>query len=137
MKSPNNNSDIFISSQLIHYMRRANFSLMGARVSFGENGDPVAYYDLMNWHRNPDGSLNLVKVGYYDASLPDERSLVLNHSLIQWPHGKQVCFTVQTGLRPQLSLRLLLVLLMSTSTKLNNTFLNYAQHNLTKLRFIL
>uniref|UniRef100_A0A3P8VW49 Olfactory receptor C family, x1 n=1 Tax=Cynoglossus semilaevis TaxID=244447 RepID=A0A3P8VW49_CYNSE len=43
------------------------------RVSFGENGDPVAYYDLMNWHRNPDGSLNLVKVGYYDASLPDER----------------------------------------------------------------
>uniref|UniRef100_A0A3B4YJD0 Olfactory receptor C family, x3 n=1 Tax=Seriola lalandi dorsalis TaxID=1841481 RepID=A0A3B4YJD0_SERLL len=39
-------------------------------VNFDQNGDPIAYYDLMNWQRSPDGSLALVKVGFYDASSP-------------------------------------------------------------------
>ncbi|XP_027136408.1 extracellular calcium-sensing receptor-like [Larimichthys crocea] len=75
--------------QLIHYMKRANFSALGERVSFDENGDPIAYYDLLNWQRKPDGSLDLVKVGFYDASLPSGRSLIINDSVIQWPVGKQ------------------------------------------------
>ncbi|KAJ4936116.1 hypothetical protein JOQ06_017640, partial [Pogonophryne albipinna] len=75
--------------QLIHYMKRANFSALGEKVNFDENGDPIAYYDLMNWQRRPDGSLHLVKVGFYDASTPDGRSLVINESVIQWPVGKQ------------------------------------------------
>ncbi|XP_071061267.1 extracellular calcium-sensing receptor-like [Pseudochaenichthys georgianus] len=75
--------------QLIHYMKRAHFSALGEKVHFDENGDPIAYYDLMNWQRRPDGSLHLVKVGFYDASTPDGRSLVINESVIQWPVGKQ------------------------------------------------
>ncbi|XP_036934406.1 extracellular calcium-sensing receptor-like [Acanthopagrus latus] len=75
--------------QLIYYMKHANFSAVGAKVSFDQNGDPIAYYDLLNWQRRPDGSLHLVKVGFYDASLPAERSLVINGSVIQWPDGKQ------------------------------------------------
>ncbi|KAI9538758.1 hypothetical protein NQZ68_012411 [Dissostichus eleginoides] len=75
--------------QLIHYMKRANFSALGEKVNFDENGDPIAYYDLMNWQRRPDGSLHLVKAGFYDASTPDGRSLVINESVIQWPVGKQ------------------------------------------------
>ncbi|KAK1900429.1 Extracellular calcium-sensing receptor [Dissostichus eleginoides] len=76
--------------QLIHYMKRANFSALGEKVNFDENGDPIAYYDLMNWQRRPDGSLHLVKAGFYDASTPDGRSLVINESVIQWPVGKQL-----------------------------------------------
>uniref|UniRef100_A0A4W6D742 G-protein coupled receptors family 3 profile domain-containing protein n=1 Tax=Lates calcarifer TaxID=8187 RepID=A0A4W6D742_LATCA len=71
--------------QLIHYLRRANFSALGEEVNFDQNGDPIAYYDLVNWQRSPDGSLHLVKVGFYDASSPAGYSLVINDSVIQWP----------------------------------------------------
>uniref|UniRef100_A0A3B4YKN5 Olfactory receptor C family, x3 n=1 Tax=Seriola lalandi dorsalis TaxID=1841481 RepID=A0A3B4YKN5_SERLL len=80
--------------QLIHYMKRANFSALGAKVNFDQNGDPIAYYDLMNWQRSPDGSLALVKVGFYDASSPAGYSLVINDSMIQWPVGKQASRSV-------------------------------------------
>ncbi|XP_050921482.1 LOW QUALITY PROTEIN: uncharacterized protein LOC108900901 [Lates calcarifer] len=80
--------------QLIHYMRRANFSAQGAKVNFDQNGDPIAYYDLLNWQRSPDGSLHLVKVGFYDASSPAGYSLVINDSVIQWPVGKQASRSV-------------------------------------------
>uniref|UniRef100_A0A3B5QVU7 Olfactory receptor C family, x3 n=1 Tax=Xiphophorus maculatus TaxID=8083 RepID=A0A3B5QVU7_XIPMA len=56
--------------QLLHYMKLANFSTLGEEVNFDKNGDPIAYYDLMNWQTGPDGSLHLVKVGFYDASFP-------------------------------------------------------------------
>ncbi|XP_028274657.1 extracellular calcium-sensing receptor-like [Parambassis ranga] len=75
--------------QLIHYMKRANFSALGEEVNFDKNGDPIAYYDLVNWQKRPDGSLLLVKVGFYDASLPAGHTLVINESVIQWPAGKQ------------------------------------------------
>ncbi|XP_035984794.1 extracellular calcium-sensing receptor-like [Fundulus heteroclitus] len=75
--------------QLLHYMKLANFSALGEKVNFDQNGDPIAYYDLMNWQRGPDGSLNLVKVGFYDASLSAGRNLVINDSMIMWPVGKQ------------------------------------------------
>ncbi|KAM9359517.1 extracellular calcium-sensing receptor-like [Symphorus nematophorus] len=75
--------------QLIHYMKRATFSVLGEKVNFDQNGDPIAYYDLLNWQRKPDGSLLLVKVGFYDASSSAGRSLVINDSVIQWPVGKQ------------------------------------------------
>uniref|UniRef100_A0A3Q3BHQ5 Olfactory receptor C family, x1 n=1 Tax=Kryptolebias marmoratus TaxID=37003 RepID=A0A3Q3BHQ5_KRYMA len=77
--------------QLLYYMKQSNFSVLGEKVNFDQNGDPIAYYDLMNWQRGPDGSLNLVKVGFYDASLPGGHSLVINGSVIMWPAGKQVC----------------------------------------------
>ncbi|XP_031156879.1 extracellular calcium-sensing receptor-like [Sander lucioperca] len=80
--------------QLIHYMKRANFSALGEKVIFDQNGDPIAYYDLLNWQRMPDGSLHLVKVGFYDASSPAGRSLVINDSVIQWPVGKQASRSV-------------------------------------------
>uniref|UniRef100_A0A665T201 Olfactory receptor C family, x3 n=1 Tax=Echeneis naucrates TaxID=173247 RepID=A0A665T201_ECHNA len=46
--------------------------------NFDQNGDPIAYYDLMNWQRAPDGSLHLIKVGFYDASSPAGHHLRLN-----------------------------------------------------------
>jgi len=98
-------------------MKRANFSALGEKVNFDQNGDPIAYYDLMNWQRRSDGSLNLVKVGFYDASLPADRRLVINDSTIQWPVGKQVC-SPQTGLRPCSPLRLLYALLINSSVEL-------------------
>uniref|UniRef100_A0AAQ5XDI6 Olfactory receptor C family, x3 n=1 Tax=Amphiprion ocellaris TaxID=80972 RepID=A0AAQ5XDI6_AMPOC len=85
--------------QLIHYMKRANFSALGEKINFDQNGDPIAYYDLLNWQKRPDGSLHLVKVGFYDASMLAGRSLVINDSAIQWPVGKQVCSLCPPGSR--------------------------------------
>uniref|UniRef100_A0A8C7YIN8 Olfactory receptor C family, x1 n=1 Tax=Oryzias sinensis TaxID=183150 RepID=A0A8C7YIN8_9TELE len=72
--------------ELLHYMKRTNFSVLGKEVNFDQNGDPIAYYDLMNWQEMSDGSLSLVKVGFYDASLPSGQNLVINDSMIQWPN---------------------------------------------------
>uniref|UniRef100_A0A8D0AA53 G-protein coupled receptors family 3 profile domain-containing protein n=1 Tax=Sander lucioperca TaxID=283035 RepID=A0A8D0AA53_SANLU len=77
--------------QLIHYMKRANFSALGEKVNFDQNGDPIAYYDLLNWQRMPDGSLHLVKVGFYDDASSAGRSLVINDSVIHWPASRSVC----------------------------------------------
>nr|XP_033488098.1 extracellular calcium-sensing receptor-like [Epinephelus lanceolatus] len=79
--------------QLMQYMKHVNFSVLGEKVNFDQNGDPIAYYDLLNWQKRPDGSLHLVKVGFYDASSPG-RSLVINDSVIQWPVGKQASRSV-------------------------------------------
>ncbi|XP_028818641.1 extracellular calcium-sensing receptor [Denticeps clupeoides] len=75
--------------QLLHYMKHTKFSTLGEEVNFDENGDPIAYYDLMNWQRGKDGYLQLMKVGIYDASFAGEMSLVVNESHIQWHIGQQ------------------------------------------------
>uniref|UniRef100_A0A673NIT6 Extracellular calcium-sensing receptor-like n=1 Tax=Sinocyclocheilus rhinocerous TaxID=307959 RepID=A0A673NIT6_9TELE len=58
---------------------------------FDENSDPIASYDLMNWQRGSDGSLQLVRVGFYDASLEDDKDLVINEPVIMWHRGEKVC----------------------------------------------
>jgi len=47
-----------------------NFSRNGYHVSFDANGDPVAFYELINWQKNENGGLEFVTVGHYDESLP-------------------------------------------------------------------
>ncbi|XP_076853457.1 extracellular calcium-sensing receptor-like [Brachyhypopomus gauderio] len=80
--------------QLLSYMKRANFTTLGEDVSFDENGDPIASYDLINWKMASDGSLQLLKVGFYDASLRDERNLVINDSVIIWHSGNKAPVSV-------------------------------------------
>ncbi|KAM9318698.1 extracellular calcium-sensing receptor-like [Pholidichthys leucotaenia] len=79
--------------QLLHYMKQVNFSVLGEKVNFDQNGDPIAYYDLVNWQRRPDGSLHLVKVGFYDASLSTGHSLGVYDSVIQGALGKKAVWS--------------------------------------------
>ncbi|XP_022535524.1 extracellular calcium-sensing receptor-like isoform X1 [Astyanax mexicanus] len=73
--------------QLLRYMKRTSFTTLGEDVRFDENGDPIASYDLMNWQVAEDGSLLLVKVGFFDASLEEDKDLVINESMIMWHRG--------------------------------------------------
>lgn len=93
-------------------MKSTKFSIFGENVDFDINGDVIASYDLMNWQREQDGSLRLLRVGWYDASLSPELSLVVNESAIQWPVGQQVC-SLTAPSRPPLPLRLLCVILIN------------------------
>ncbi|XP_059506881.1 extracellular calcium-sensing receptor-like [Stegostoma tigrinum] len=75
--------------QLLHYLKEVKFmNRFGEEVSFDSNGDPMASYDLINWQRSADGSVNFVKVGFYDAALPEGEKLVLDERTIVW-HGHQ------------------------------------------------
>ncbi|XP_055501830.1 extracellular calcium-sensing receptor-like [Leucoraja erinacea] len=75
--------------QLLHYLREVQFTnQFGERVSFDENGDPIASYDMINWQRRPDGSVDFVKVGYYDAALPAGEEFVVDADGIEW-HGSR------------------------------------------------
>ncbi|XP_020375489.2 extracellular calcium-sensing receptor-like [Rhincodon typus] len=74
-----------LSWQLLHYLREVRFtSQFGEEVSFDKNGDPIASYDLINWQKRPDGSIDFVNIGYYDEALPKGEELELDESGIVW-----------------------------------------------------
>ncbi|CAM4579253.1 unnamed protein product [Leuciscus chuanchicus] len=75
--------------QLLHYMKQTHFTTLGEEVRFDDSGDPVASYDLMNWQRGSDGFLQLVRVGFYDASLEKDKDLIIDEPVIVWHRGEK------------------------------------------------
>ncbi|XP_017163632.1 extracellular calcium-sensing receptor-like [Poecilia reticulata] len=67
-------------------LRKVNFSQNGYHVSFDVNGDPMAFYELVNWQKSESGVLEPVTVGYYDASLPVGQQFRINGNLT-WVEG--------------------------------------------------
>ncbi|MEQ2172554.1 hypothetical protein GOODEAATRI_022301, partial [Goodea atripinnis] len=67
--------------QVFTELKKVNFSQNGYHVSFDGNGDPMAFYDLVNWQKSDNGVTELVKVGYYDASLPKGQEFRVNRNL--------------------------------------------------------
>ncbi|KAF3692673.1 Extracellular calcium-sensing receptor [Channa argus] len=76
------------SKQVIQVLQKVNFSQNGYHVSFDANGDPVAKYDLVNWQKSMSGSLEIITVGYYDASLPVGQEFHINKE-ISWMEGRK------------------------------------------------
>ncbi|GLD53365.1 extracellular calcium-sensing receptor-like protein [Lates japonicus] len=74
------------SKQVLAQMKKVNFSQNGYDVSFDANGDPVARYELVNWQKSKSGSIELVTVGLYDASLPVGQEFHINKKLT-WVEG--------------------------------------------------
>ncbi|XP_051252908.1 extracellular calcium-sensing receptor-like isoform X2 [Dicentrarchus labrax] len=82
------------SKQVLHQLRKVNFSQNGYDVLFDANGDPVATYELVNWQKSESGSIELVTVGYYDASLPVGQEFRINRNLTWVEGGTQVPMSV-------------------------------------------
>ncbi|XP_070399930.1 extracellular calcium-sensing receptor-like [Nothobranchius furzeri] len=74
------------SKQVLSKLMKVNFSRNGYPVSFDANGDPVAFYELVNWQKSESGVIELVTVGYYDASLPKGQEFHINRN-ITWMDG--------------------------------------------------
>ncbi|XP_067364023.1 extracellular calcium-sensing receptor-like [Channa argus] len=74
------------SKQVLIQLKNVNFSQNGYHVSFDANGDPVATYELVNWQKSKSDSLEIVTVGYYDASLSVGQEFHINKNLT-WMEG--------------------------------------------------
>ncbi|XP_066566411.1 extracellular calcium-sensing receptor-like [Amia ocellicauda] len=71
--------------QVLHYLQNINFTTkMGERVSFDENGDPAARYQLVNWQLNNHRVTEFVIVGDFDVSLPPGQQFTMNNMSIVW-----------------------------------------------------
>ncbi|XP_014331140.2 extracellular calcium-sensing receptor-like [Xiphophorus maculatus] len=80
--------------QLFAALKKVNFTQNGYHVSFDKNGDPVAFYELVNWQKSESGDIELVTVGYYDASLPKGQEFNINGKLTWLEGGTQVPVSV-------------------------------------------
>ncbi|XP_072895057.1 extracellular calcium-sensing receptor-like [Hemitrygon akajei] len=76
--------------QVLHYMQSVNFTTkVGERVSFDENGDSVATYDIVNWQVNSEGNAAVLIVGHYDGSAPSEEQIIIKEESIIWAGGRR------------------------------------------------
>ncbi|XP_039478297.1 extracellular calcium-sensing receptor-like [Oreochromis aureus] len=74
------------SKQVLNQLKTVNFSQNGYDMSFNDNGDPVAIYELVNWQKGKSGDVKMVSVGLYDASLPMGQEFRINRN-ITWMEG--------------------------------------------------
>ncbi|XP_078023632.1 extracellular calcium-sensing receptor-like [Epinephelus lanceolatus] len=86
--------------EVLTQLKKVNFSQNGYDVSFDANGDPVAKYELVNWQKSKSGSIELVTVGHYDASLPAGQEFSINRKLTWVEGGTQVPVSVCTDSCP-------------------------------------
>ncbi|XP_078022913.1 extracellular calcium-sensing receptor-like [Epinephelus lanceolatus] len=86
--------------EIFMQLKKVKFSQNGYDVSFDANGDPVAKYELVNWQKSKSGSIELVTVGHYDASLPAGQEFSINRKLTWVEGGTQVPVSVCTDSCP-------------------------------------
>ncbi|XP_023207515.1 extracellular calcium-sensing receptor-like [Xiphophorus maculatus] len=82
------------SKEVFTELKQVNFSRNGYHVSFDGNGDPVAFYELVNWQKNERGAIEPVAVGFYDASLPEGQKFRINRKITWVEGGTQVPVSV-------------------------------------------
>uniref|UniRef100_A0A8C2WGG9 Olfactory receptor C family, g12 n=1 Tax=Cyclopterus lumpus TaxID=8103 RepID=A0A8C2WGG9_CYCLU len=63
--------------QVVESLKQVNFTINnGDQVWFDSTGAAVAKYEVVNWQRGSDDSVQFKPVGYYDASLPPGQKFV-------------------------------------------------------------
>ncbi|KAM9312149.1 vomeronasal type-2 receptor 1-like [Gastrophryne carolinensis] len=74
--------------QLTYYVKRVRMILSyGEEIYFDENGGAPSIYSIVNWQMDPEGTVNQVDVGSgtYSTSIPSDKALFINSSLVLWP----------------------------------------------------
>ncbi|XP_030257262.1 LOW QUALITY PROTEIN: extracellular calcium-sensing receptor-like [Sparus aurata] len=71
--------------QLVYYLEKVNFTTtFGDQVSFDENGDALAIYDVMNWLWLSDGRTKVQNVGEVKRSAFKGEELTIEEDKIFW-----------------------------------------------------
>ena len=69
----------------MYYLEKVNFTTtFGDQVSFDENGDALAIYDVMNWLWLPDGTTKVQNVGEVKRSAFIDEELTIDEDKIFW-----------------------------------------------------
>ena len=69
----------------MYYLAKVNFTTtFGDQVSFDENGDALAIYDVMNWLWLPDGTTKVQNVGEVKRSAFIDEELTIDEDKIFW-----------------------------------------------------
>ncbi|XP_077396319.1 extracellular calcium-sensing receptor-like [Festucalex cinctus] len=76
--------------QLLHYIKQVEyFNSFGDEITFDENGDPAAMYDLVNWQLSPSGGIRFVTIGKFGETVGDgQQKLRIQSEDIVW-NGNQ------------------------------------------------
>lgn len=78
---------------MLEHIKYVNFTTReGDKVYFDENREAVAQYDLVNWQMKEDRSVEIVKIGRFDTSFPQENKLRLEEgtTIIWGGNSKEV-----------------------------------------------
>ncbi|XP_032092080.1 vomeronasal type-2 receptor 26-like [Thamnophis elegans] len=76
---------IYKIPQLHHFLRTISFNnSAGDTVSFDENGELVAGFDIINWITFPNKSFLRMKVGYLDPQALSGHQLTIHEEAITW-----------------------------------------------------
>ncbi|XP_078524802.1 extracellular calcium-sensing receptor-like [Lissotriton helveticus] len=73
--------------QILHYIKNVRLRREGVETLFDSSGNSPAQYDIVNWQKDPDGTISHLKVGSYDSSAPPGKTLNVNASAIYWSAG--------------------------------------------------
>ncbi|XP_033883756.2 vomeronasal type-2 receptor 1-like [Acipenser ruthenus] len=75
--------------QLMYYLKHVRFTALDDEVvSFSNEGDVTAVYDILNWQRNPDGTISYVEIGHYNSTAPPGSEMTINNGSIVWINDK-------------------------------------------------
>uniref|UniRef100_A0A8C4PWC4 Vomeronasal 2, receptor 1 n=1 Tax=Eptatretus burgeri TaxID=7764 RepID=A0A8C4PWC4_EPTBU len=70
--------------QLLYYVKNVKFlNNLGELMSFDEHGEPSAFYELINWHKDKNDNINFKLVGSFKSMVSPEKRLV-NKPLWSW-----------------------------------------------------
>ncbi|ELW47251.1 Vomeronasal type-2 receptor 26 [Tupaia chinensis] len=77
---------VLLPWQLHSLMRKTIFTnSAGDNMSFGDNEQYMAQYDIQNLVKFPNDSWMLVKVGEFVSKSPHDRGLVIDKEMLKWP----------------------------------------------------
>lgn len=76
---------------MLYYLQKINFTTsQGESVTFDQNGDSPARYELVNLQHVTSGTMHVAAVGVFDATLPRDRQFTMNDMKIVWGGGSHM-----------------------------------------------